>query len=36
MKTLDELCGSTFYKEIGRGILRKQGDEVMKSLFYAS
>jgi hypothetical protein len=35
-KTLHELCGSDFYKEIGRGILGKQGYEVMRSIFDAS
>jgi hypothetical protein len=27
MKTFEELCGSNFCKEIGGGILGKQGDE---------
>jgi hypothetical protein len=33
MKTFHELCGLGFYKEIGRGILGKWGDEVMRSIF---
>jgi hypothetical protein len=33
MKTLLELCGSRFYKEIGRKIY---GNEVMKNIFDAS
>ncbi len=36
MKILQELCGLDFYKEIGRGILGKQGDEVMRRIFEAS
>ncbi len=33
MKTFHELCGSCFCKEIGRRILGKQGDEVMRNIF---
>jgi len=36
MKTFHEFCGLSFYKEIGKGILGKQGNEVMKSIFDAS
>ncbi len=32
MKTLQELCESNFCKEIGKGILGKQGNEVMKRI----
>jgi hypothetical protein len=32
MKTIHELCGSCFCKEIGRLILGKRGDDVMKSI----
>jgi len=35
MKTLREFCGLNFYKEISKGILGKQGNEVMKSIFDA-
>jgi len=34
MKMFHELCGSYFYKEIGRGILEKQGDKMMRRIFY--
>jgi hypothetical protein len=33
MKTFHELCESCFYKEIGRMISWKRGDEVMRSIF---
>jgi hypothetical protein len=35
MKTFHELYGSCFYKEIGKMILGKRGDEVMRSIFDA-
>jgi len=35
MKTLHELCGLGFWKKIGKGILGKQGDEVMRNIFDA-
>jgi hypothetical protein len=35
MKTLHELYGSGFYKEIGKTISGKQGDEVMRKIFDA-
>jgi hypothetical protein len=35
MKTLHELCGSCFYKEIGKMILGKRRDAVMKRIFDA-
>jgi hypothetical protein len=35
MEIFHELCESSFYKEIGRGILGKQGDEMMRSIFDA-
>jgi hypothetical protein len=35
MKTLHELCGSCFCKEIGRRISGKRKDEVMKKIFDA-
>jgi hypothetical protein len=35
MKTLHELCGSCFSKEIGKTIFGKQEDEVMRSIFDA-
>jgi hypothetical protein len=35
MKTVQELCGSYLCKEIDRGILGKQGDEVMRRIFDA-
>jgi hypothetical protein len=35
MKTLQELCGSNFYKEIGKGILGMLGNEVMRRIFNA-
>jgi hypothetical protein len=34
MKTFHELCASAFYKEIDMGILEKQGNEVMRWIFY--
>jgi hypothetical protein len=30
MKTLQEICGSDFWKEIGKGILGRQRDEIKK------
>jgi hypothetical protein len=33
MKTFHELCGSCFCKEIGRMILGKRGDEVMRNIY---
>jgi len=35
MKIVQELCGSDLCKEIGRGILGKQGNEVMRRIFDA-
>ncbi len=35
MKIVQELCGSDWCKEISRGILGKQGDEVMRRIFDA-
>jgi len=35
MKMLQELCGSDFWKVIGKGILRKQGNEMKKRIFDA-
>jgi hypothetical protein len=32
MKTLEKLCGSDFWKVIGKGILGKQGDEVIRKI----
>jgi hypothetical protein len=33
MKTFEELCGSCLCKEIGRMILGKRRDEVMRNIF---
>jgi hypothetical protein len=33
MKTLHELCGSPFYKEIGMKIVGEQRDEVRRRIF---
>ncbi len=33
MKTLQELCGSDFWKVVDRGILGKQGDEMKRRIF---
>jgi len=35
MKIVQKLCGSDWCKEISRGILGKQGDEVMRRIFDA-
>jgi hypothetical protein len=35
MKTLQEFCGSNFWKVIGRRILRKQEDEMKRRIFDA-
>jgi hypothetical protein len=35
MKTFHELCGSSFCKVIGRMILGKRGDELMRGIFDA-
>jgi hypothetical protein len=35
MKTLQELCGSDFWKEIGRGILGKQRNHMKNRIFDA-
>jgi hypothetical protein len=35
MKTLHELCGSCFCKEINRKIAREQRDEVRRKIFEA-
>jgi hypothetical protein len=32
MKTLQEICGSNFWKEIGKGILGKQRDEMRRKI----
>jgi hypothetical protein len=35
MKTLQELCGSDFWKVIGKRILGEQGDEMKMRIFDA-
>jgi hypothetical protein len=35
MKMLQEICGSDFWKEIGKGILGMQRDEMRRRIFEA-
>jgi hypothetical protein len=35
MKTFHELCGSRFYKEIGKKIVRERKDEIRRRIFEA-